>query len=437
MALVDSSPHEPPSPTPGGIDDVEDAAANPRFRLGAGLITGASDDDPSGIGTYAQAGAIFGFGLLWVMGFSYPLMVAVQLVCARVARVTGRGLAANLARVLPRWLLLPLLLALFAANAITIGADLMAMGEAATLLLPGHAAAWAVGLGGLSIALQLFVPYSRYVSFLKWLTLSLLAYVATAFALHVPWGEVLQRTLLPQVQPTRDYAQMLVAVLGTTICPYLFFWQAAQEVEEQRATPGEAPLKAAPGQARAQFARMRFDTALGMLVSNGIGFFIMLSTAVTLHGHGTAEIASAAQAARALQPVAGAFAFALFAAGIIGTGLLAIPVLAGSAGYALAEAFGWKRGLERKPGAAPGFYATIVLAGVLGMAMALLHVNAMKALVFTSLVNGVAAVPLLAALMWAARSRALLGEFTIGAPLWALGWLTTALMLLAALALFL
>jgi NRAMP (natural resistance-associated macrophage protein)-like metal ion transporter len=436
MAFVESSSRREPE-APGGIADVEEAAKHPRWRLGAGLITGASDDDPSGIGTYAQAGARFGFGLLWAMCFTYPLMVAVQLVCARVARVTGRGLAANLARVLPRWLLLPLLLALFAANAINIGADLMAMGEAATLLLPGHAAAWGAALGVLSIALQVFVPYHRYVRFLKWLTLSLLAYVATAFTLHVPWGEVLQRTLWPRVVPSRDYAQMVVAVLGTTISPYLFFWQSAQEVEEQRADPEEAPLRAAPEQAHAQFARMRFDTCLGMAASNSIGFFIMLTTAVTLHGHSGVEINSAAEAAQALQPVAGHFAFGLFAAGIIGTGLLATPVLAGSAGYALAEAFGWRRGLELKLGAAPGFYATIVLAGVLGIAMTLLHVNAMQALVFSALVNGVAAVPLLAALMWAARSRALLGEFTIGPVLWAMGWLTTALMLLAALALLL
>jgi Mn2+/Fe2+ NRAMP family transporter len=338
--------------------------------------------------------------------------------------------------VLPRWALLPLLLALFATNAVTIGADLMAMGEAAALLVPGHAAAWGVGLGLVSIALQVFVPYSRYVNLLKWLTLSLLAYVAAAFTLHVPWGEVLRRTLVPHFELDGDYARMTVAVLGTTISPYLFFWQSAQEVEEQRAAPGESPLKAAPGQAPAQFARMRFDTSLGMAVSNGIGFFIMLTTAVTLHAQGAKPIETAAEAAKALQPVVGELAFALFAAGIIGTGLLAIPVLAGSAGYALAEGFGWRRGLERRLGAAPAFYAALAAAVALGIAMTLLHVNAMKALVAASMINGVASVPVLAALMWAARSRALLGEFTIGRLLWSLGWLTTVLMLAAAVALF-
>lgn len=434
---VSSSLTPRPGP-PEAPDSLPTAAAGAgsRSRLGAGLITGASDDDPSGIGTYAQAGSQFGFGLLWVMCFTYPLMVAVQLICARVARVTGRGLGANLARVLPRWALLPLLLALFATNAVTIGADLMAMGEAAALLVPGHAAAWGVGLGLVSIALQVFVPYSRYVNLLKWLTLSLLAYVAAAFTLHVPWGEVLQRTLLPQWQDGADYARMTVAVLGTTISPYLFFWQSSQEVEEQRAAPGEAPLRAAPAQAPAQFARMRFDTSLGMAASNGIGFFIMLTTAVTLHAQGAGTIETAAEAAKALQPVAGKLAFALFAAGIVGTGLLAIPVLAGSAGYALAEAFGWRRGLERRLGAAPAFYAAIAAAVVLGIAMTLLHVNAMKALVVTSMINGVVAVPVLAALLWAARSRVLLGDFTIGRGLWALGWLTAVLMLVAAVALF-
>jgi Mn2+/Fe2+ NRAMP family transporter len=294
-----------------------------------------------------------------------------------------------------------------------------------------------VAFGVVSIALQVAVPYSRYVALLKWLTLSLLAYVATAFAVHVPWGEVLQRTLLPRLEPTREYAQTLVAVVGTTISPYLFFWQAAQEVEEQRAAPGEAPLKTAPEQAPAQLARMRLDTSLGMALSNGIGFFIVLTSAVTLHAHGVFEVDSAAAAAQALQPVAGRFAFVLFAAGIVGTGLLAIPVLAGSSGYALAEGLGWKRGLERRFGAAPAFYLAMVLAVALGIAMTLLHVNAMRALVAASMINGVASVPVLAALLWAARSKALLGRFTIGRVLLALGVLTTALMLLAALSLLL
>lgn len=428
---------EPPESGAAAAADAARPSGSPRSRLGAGLITGASDDDPSGIGTYAQAGAQFGLSMLWPMGLTWPLMVAVQTICARVARVTGRGLAANLARVLPRWLLWPLLLALFLTNAVTIGADLMIMGEGVTLLLPGRAEAWAVGLGAVSVALQVAVPYSRYVRFLKWLTLSVLAYVAAAFMVDVPWGEVLRRTVVPEVHFSREYLQMLVAVLGTTICPYLFFWQSAQEVEEQRAAPLERPLRAAPQQARAQFSRLALDTGVGMAVSNGIGWFIVLTTAMTLHAHGVRDVDTAAQAAQALQPLAGRFAFALFAAGIVGTGLLAIPVLAGSGAYAMAEGLGWRRGMERRFGAARGFYLVMVLAVALGIAMTLLHVNPMKALLFTSIVSGVVSVPLLAALMWTARSQALLGAFTMGRGLLALGWLTTALMAVAAASLLL
>ncbi len=415
--------------------ELPDDSAPRRRRFGAGLITGASDDDPSGIGTYAQAGAQFGLSMLWPMGLTYPLMVAVQSICARVARVTGRGLAANFARVLPRWLLWPLLLALFLTNAVTLGADLMIMGESMTLLVPGRAEAWAVALGAASIALQVAVPYRRYVRLLKWLTLSVLAYVAAAFTLDVPWREVIWRTLVPQLHFSRDYAQMLVAVLGTTICPYLFFWQSAQEVEEQQATPGERPIRAAPEQARGQFSRLALDTGVGMAVSNGTGWFIVLTTAMTLHAHGMRDVDTAAQAAQALQPLAGRFAFALFAAGIVGTGLLAIPVLAGSGAYALAEGLGWRRGLERRFGAARGFYLVMVLAVLLGIAMTLLQLNPMRALLLTSIVSGVVSVPLLAALMWTARSKALLGAFTVGPGLLALGWLTTALMAVAAMSL--
>ncbi|WP_051244129.1 NRAMP family divalent metal transporter [Azohydromonas australica] len=415
--------------------DPPDGAPTQRSRFAAGLITGASDADPSGIGTYAQAGAQFGMAMLWPMGLTYPLMVAVQSICARVARVTGRGLAANLARVLPRWLLWPLLLAFFLTNAVTIGADLMIMGEAATLLLPGRAEAWAVGMGAVSVALQVAVPYSRYVRYLKWLTLSVLAYVAAAFTVNVPWDEVLRRTLVPQVQFSREYAQMLVAVLGTTICPYLFFWQSAQEVEEQRAAPDERPIRAAPQQARRQFSRSALDTGVGMAISNGIGWFIVLTTALTLHASGIRDIDTAAQAAQALQPLAGPGAFALFAAGIIGTGLLAIPVLAGSAAYALAEGLGWRRGLERRFRAARGFYLVMLLAVALGVAMTLLQVNPMRALVLTSIISGVVSVPLLVALMWTARSKQLLGGFTVGRGLQALGWFTTALLAVAAVSL--
>jgi Mn2+/Fe2+ NRAMP family transporter len=313
----------------------------------------------------------------------------------------------------------------------------MIMGEAATLLLPGRAEGWAVGMGAVSVALQVALPYSRYVRYLKWLTLSVMAYVVAAFTVNVPWDEVLRRTLVPQVQFSREYAQMLVAVLGTTICPYLFFWQSAQEVEEQRAAPDERPIRAAPQQARRQFSRLALDTGVGMAVSNGIGWFIVLTTALTLHASGVRDIDTAAQAAQALQPLAGPWAFALFAAGIIGTGLLAIPVLAGSAAYALAEGLGWRRGLERRFRAARGFYLVMLLAVALGVAMTLLQVNPMRALVLTSIISGVVSVPLLAALMWTARSEQLLGRFTVGRGLQALGWLTTALLAVAAVSLVL
>jgi NRAMP (natural resistance-associated macrophage protein)-like metal ion transporter len=403
--------------------------------FGPGLITGASDDDPSGVGTYAQAGAQFGSGLLWVMLFTFPLMAAVQLISARVGRVTGRGLAANLARVMPRWLLMPLLVALFLTNTLNVGADLAAMGESMALVLPIRADLAALCLGLLCGGLLIAIPYSRYVSILKWLTLALLAYVATVFVVHVDWPAVAHDTVLPKVAWNKGYLQMLIAVLGTTISPYLFFWQSSQEVEEQRATPGEAPLRSAPHQAEQQLRRMKADTWAGMAVSNLIGFFIMLTAAVTLHTHGVHDIDSATKAAQALRPLAGAFAFFLFVIGIVGAGLLAVPVLAGSAAYALAEAFGWKRGLERRPAAAPAFYGTIALATLLGCAMPLLHVNAMKALVWSAVLNGVVAVPVLVAMMVAAQRQELMGEFLVRGRLKWLGWMTTGLMAAAALGL--
>jgi NRAMP (natural resistance-associated macrophage protein)-like metal ion transporter len=405
--------------------------------LGPGLLTGASDDDPSGIGTYAQAGAQFGFGLLWVMLFTFPLMSAVQLISAHVGRVTGRGLAANLARAMPKWLLLPLLLALLVTNIINIAADLAAMAAAAALLLPGPVLLYSVVFGGASMLLQIFVPYSRYVNLLKWLTLSLFAYVATAFALDVPWLDVLGHTVIPHWRHDHAFVEMLVAVLGTTISPYLFFWQASQEVEEQEAAPDEQPLRVAPEQAPRQLSRMTADTLLGMGVSNTIGFFIMLTTALTLATHGITHIDTAAQAAQALRPIVGPLAFTLFALGIVGTGLLAVPVLAGSGAYALAECYGWRRGLERKPASAPRFYAVIAVAAIAGIALTAFHVDPMRALVLSAVLNGVCAVPVLVAMIWVARQSRLLGEFTIGPWLSAAGGLVTVVMAWAAVMLFL
>jgi len=303
--------------------------------VGPGLLTGASDDDPSGIGTYSQVGAQFGYGMLWTMLFSYPLMVAAQLVCARIGRVTGKGLAGNLREHYPRWALYPLVLLLLAANTINIGADLGAMGEGIHLLLPGAAGWYTVGFGLLSVALEVLVPYHRYVRVLKWLTLALLAYVATAFVVNIPWAHVLHETLLPKLSIGKDYLTAILAIFGTTISPYMFFWQASQEVEDLDACDEDHALRDAPQQASAQLHRIGVDTYLGMGASNVVAFFIILTTAATLHAHGVHDIESAAQTAQALKPVAGSFASALFAMGIVGTGLLAVPVLAGSAAYAV------------------------------------------------------------------------------------------------------
>jgi Mn2+/Fe2+ NRAMP family transporter len=298
-------------------------------RLGPGLITGAADDDPSGIGTYSQAGAQFGFALLWVILLTYPLMTAIQLVSARIGRVTGKGLASNMRAHYPAWLLYGAVALLVMANVINIAADLSAMGAAVGLLVHGPQHVYVVVLGSFSVVLQIFVPYDRYARFLKWSALSLLAYVAVAFIVPVPWGEVAHAIVLPRISLTSDYLTTVVAVLGTTISPYLFFWQASQEVEEMRSSPSQGPLRRLPRQAPAQLRRISFDTWVGMGVSNAVAFFIVLTAATTLHLHHI-EVKTSADAARALAPIAGRFAYVLFALGIVGTGLLALPVLAGS-----------------------------------------------------------------------------------------------------------
>jgi Mn2+/Fe2+ NRAMP family transporter len=396
--------------------------------IGPGLLTGASDDDPSGIGTYSQVGAQFGTGMLWTLVYSYPLMVAAQLICARIGRVTGHGLAGNLRATLPRAGLLPLVLLLLAANTINIGADLGAMGAAVQLLAGGTAGWYTAGLGLLSVVLEVFVPYHRYVFVLRWLTLALLAYAAALFVVDVPWRRVLHDALVPGLGLHRSDATAVVAVLGTTISPYLFFWQASQEVEDLQAAQAEAPLLRAPRQARGQLHRIDVDTYLGMGVSNLVAFFIVLTTAATLHAHGAHDIESAAQAAQALRPIAGGFAAAVFAAGIVGTGLLAVPVLAGSAAYAVGETFRWPIGLERSPARARGFYAVITVATLAGTAMNFTDINPIKALYWSAVINGIAAVPILAAIMMLAARRAVMGPFAISGRLRAMGWLTTAAM---------
>jgi NRAMP (natural resistance-associated macrophage protein)-like metal ion transporter len=396
--------------------------------VGPGLLTGASDDDPSGIGTYSQVGARFGTGMLWTMLFSYPLMVAAQLVCARIGRVTGKGLAGNLRELMPAWALVPLVGLLLVANTINIGADLGAMGASVQLLAGGEAGWYTIAFGVASVLLEVLVPYHRYVRVLKWLTLALFAYVATVFVVPIRWASVLHDTLLPHIAFDKGTVTSIVAIFGTTISPYLFFWQASQEVEDLEACAADKPLLQAPRQATSQLHRIDVDTYLGMGASNLVAFFIILTTAATLHAHGVHDIDSAAQTAQALKPVAGPFAFALFALGIVGTGLLAVPVLAGSSAYAVGEAMQWRTGLERKPGRARGFYAVIAIATLAGTAMNFIHVNPIKALFWTAVINGVIAVPMLAAIMVLASRRSAMGRFAISGGLRAMGWLTTAVM---------
>ncbi|HEY1503995.1 MAG TPA: divalent metal cation transporter [Stellaceae bacterium] len=403
--------------------------------LGPGLITGASDDDPSGIATYSQVGAQFGFGLCWVMLFSFPLMTAIQETCARIGRATGEGIAGNIRRHYPLWLLRVIVTLLLIANIINLGADLGAMGSVVTMIAGGPALFYAVLFGALCAGLQIFTNYRRYVGILKWIAVSLLAYVATALVIDIPWREVLLRTLIPSLQFDTKYIVAIVAVLGTTISPYLFFWQSSQEAEDVRADPKAKPLKRAPRQAPAEFRRIRIDTYLGMFVSNAIGWFIIVSVAATLNAHGVKDIQTASQAAEALRPIAGPFAFFLFALGIIGTGMLAVPVLAGSAAYALAEALRWSGGLARRPKAAKAFYATIALATGFGMIFNLLPIDPIKALFWTAVLNGVVAVPIMVMTMLMAGQKRVMGNFVLPRSLAVMGWIATAVMCAVAVAL--
>ncbi len=404
--------------------------------LGPGLITGAADDDPSGIATYSQAGAQFGLNMLWTMVFTLPLMAAVQMVSARIGRVTGAGLAANMGRVFPRWAVTSLVALLFVANTINIAADLAAMGAAAQLVVGRGAHLFTLLFGLGSLLLQVFVPYHRYVRFLKWLTLALFAYVGVIFTVNIDWGQVAARTFAPHVELNGALMTLVVAVFGTTISPYLFFWQSSQEVEDQEADPDQSALLAAPTQAPRQLRRIRWDTLVGMGMSNLIAFFIILTTAVTLNAAGKTDIQTSVDAAAALQPVAGRFAFLLFSLGVIGTGLLAIPVLAGSAGYAVAEARGWVSGLERKPTSALGFYAVIALATGLGFALHDSPLDPIKALFWSAVLNGLISVPIMAAMMIVVGRRSVMGPFTAPPIQRLLGWVATAVMGAVALGMF-
>ena len=403
--------------------------------MGPGLITGASDDDPSGIATYSQVGAQFGYGLAWTLPFSYPLMVAIQEISARIGRVTGVGIAGNLRRHYPTSLASSIVLVLLVANVINLGADLGAMGSALKLLVPGPLLLYVVLFGLLSAGLEIFTRYARYVSVLKWLCLSLFSYVICAFVVKVPWLQVAHDVVIPPMSFTSDYVMAIVAVLGTTISPYLFFWQAEQEVEDEREDRRAKPLLRAPWQAKGEFARIRLDTILGMLISNAIAFFIVVTTAATLHAHGVTNINTAADAAEALRAVAGPFTFTVFAAGMIGTGLLALPVLAGSAAFAVGELFRWPVGLAKRPHRAKAFYGVIAAATLIGVGLNFTSIDPVKALYWSAVLNGLAAVPVMGVMMHLAGRKAIMGKFTLPIPLSVLGWISTAVMTAAALAL--
>ena len=400
-------------------------------RLGPGLITGASDDDPSGIATYSQAGAQFGYAMCWVMLFCFPLMAAIQEISARMGRVTGQGIAGNIRLYYSSWLLYSIVCLLLLANTINLGADLGAMAAALNLLIGGPVSLYVVGFAVGCTWLEAYSRYERYVSILKWTSFVLLAYVAVALVVDVPWQLVLYRTLVPSFSLSRDYVVTVVAVLGTTITPYCFFWQSSQEAEDERIDPAARTLLEAPEQAAAEIGRMRFDTYTGMGYSNVISLFIIISTAATLNAHGITDIQTSSQAAEALRPIAGVFTFALFAAGIIGIGLLAVPVLAGSSAYALGEALGWTTGLDRKPLDAKAFYVTIAVSTLIGVVINFVGVDPIKALFWSAVINGVVAVPLMVIIMLMAMRRDVMGRFVLPRPLWAMGWLCTGTMAVA------
>jgi NRAMP (natural resistance-associated macrophage protein)-like metal ion transporter len=402
-------------------------------KMGPGLITGAADDDPSGIATYSQAGAQYGFGVLWTMFFTFPLMVGIQVVSARIGLVTGRGLAANMRRSYPLAVTLCLILLLLIANTINIAADLAAMADAVTLVAGGPRHFYAVAFGVGCLLLQVFIPYQRYVRVLKWLTLSLFAYVGTVFASHVHWAAVIANTLFPHVILQTNYVLLIVGIFGTTISPYLFFWQAAQEVEDIRADKVRNDLLDAPEHATQHLKRIKWDTVIGMGFSNLIAFFIMLTTAATLYPAGLHDIQTSAQAAEALRPIAGEFAFILFAAGIIGTGLLAVPVLAGSAAYAVAELMRKPASLGLKPSAAKLFYAIIAIATLFGMGLDFSNIDPIKALLWSAVINGIVAVPLMAALMHMSSQPGIMGRFIVSRRMNVLGWLATGVMAISVL----
>ncbi len=409
---------------------------HPLARVGPGLITGVADDDPSGIATYSQAGAQFGLNMLWTMPLAYPLMAAVQSMCGRIGRVTGKGLAANIKSAYPPAILKCVVALLLVANTLNIAADVAAMGESAELVtgLDRHLMTAAFVIA--SILLQVFIPYHRYVNILKWLTLSLLAYAAVLFTVHVPWSQVAFHTFWPTFKMNGAAAMVIVAIFGTTISPYLFFWQASEEVEDMRAEPVSAPLNVDPREAATELRRIRWDTWSGMFYSDLTAYFIVLATAVTLNVAGITQIETAAQAASALRPIAGNFAFLLFTLGIIGVGMIGVPVLAGSSAYALAESMDWSWGLERKAADARAFYGVIAVSVLLALGIQYSPISPMRALFWSAIINGIVAVPLMVVIILIVSSKTVMGKFTASRPIIILGWIATLVMGAAAIRMF-
>jgi Mn2+/Fe2+ NRAMP family transporter len=396
--------------------------------VGPGLITGVADDDPSGIATYSQAGAQFGLNMLWTMPLCHPLMSAVQSMCGRIGRVTGKGLAANIKTAFHPAVVLAVVLLLLIANTLNIAADIAAMGEVAQLVTGINPRIMTLVFVLATLGLQILVPYHRYVNFLKWLTLSLLAYAAVLFVVHVPWGTVALSTLMPRFTVNSASAAMVVAIFGTTISPYLFFWQASEEVEDMARNGGRPLARTAKTLAASELRRIKWDTWSGMFYSNIAAYFIILATAVTLHVAGVTNINTAAQAASALKPVAGRFAFLLFALGILGVGMIGVPVLSGSAAYAMAEIMNWREGLEERARDARGFYGVIAVSVLLALVIQFSPINPMKALVWSAVINGVVAVPLMAVIILLASKTSVMGAFTASRSLIILGWIATLMM---------
>ena len=433
-----SQKDRPVAPADEGLKEAEAPEERSRTRLkdilGPGLITGASDDDPSGIATYSQAGAQFGYSLGWTMILTYPLMSAVQMISARIGRTTGHGIAGNLRRNYPLWLTALLVSLLLVANTINIGANLGAMADATGLVTGAQPAIFLILFAAFCALSEVFMRYANYVRVLKWLTLALLAYVVALFLVDVPWATALRGIVVPDVTIDTAALTMIVAIFGTTISPYLFFWQASEEAEEIQNHDDRDPLKCAPEQGKRELKRIELDTLAGMAASNLVALAIILTTAATLNANGITNISTSAEAAEALRPVAGPNASIIFALGIVGTGLLAVPVLAGSAAYAIGEALKWPVGLDCKPKRAKAFYGTIVAATAIGALMNFTPINPIKALFWSAVINGIVAVPVMAVMMTLSTKSAIMGRFTVRGPLRFLGWAATAAMAAAVVA---